>query len=570
MALTHLDKLPSYEEWKENNPVDARGIPLGQDELQLRAGYAHYLLQQAKSPPKGFETPNSDELGMVGNKVANFIADALEERTDEGVAKAFDEFYSVPAEEKAERIFREQVDGGVGGTAPPYILLSEAVNGHELRAQLDAQFFDPNEYFRITDKIDKISGPNKRKPTVRMDYVGGKAIFRSEADDQPDLWSVSEEERAYVDQFSDLVSQYSEKIWPDYKQLVHRRLGASVVEIPVTDPDTGDTGAGFIFADNVPEEEREASVDRAVREGLLDFRNKDHVLDVFANGLKLKNSDERLPVKSANYFEAQRMIGTALKEGSEHSRSMMLQLQNLVQQVVLSHSKAGGDVPSFVESGAGSFVPQTELVETDRKGFLAKIGSMGRAQEITNQNYEGAIKDFRSMFRGSSEHLSDEVIAKAFQTTAYRMASLNTLLPYHEAKMRFVSGSEKKREVDSATRIAQNIYTTEFGEKIIHPGLLVSKIDFEVLQENAEEFGTTKEALTIKRLAYLQSKYDYFLANIFNSTADIRNSWIAHVGKTTDGTQSELLEVSPGQWVGGEGDAEVLASWLDSETGRNY
>lgn len=94
-----------------------------------------------------------------------------------------------------------------------------------MRAQLDAQNFDSNKFFRIADKIDKISGPNKRKPSVRMDYIDGKAVFTSAADEQPELWTVTEEEQAYVDQFSDLVKQYAEKVWPDYKQLVHRQRG---------------------------------------------------------------------------------------------------------------------------------------------------------------------------------------------------------------------------------------------------------------------------------------------------------------------------------------------------------
>ena len=95
MALTHLDKLPSYEEWKENNPVDARGIPLGQDEVQLRAGYAHYVMQQAQNVPQGFEKPRPDELEMVGSKLANFIADAQEVRSKEEVQSAYDQFYSI-------------------------------------------------------------------------------------------------------------------------------------------------------------------------------------------------------------------------------------------------------------------------------------------------------------------------------------------------------------------------------------------------------------------------------------------------------------------------------------------
>lgn len=99
---------------------------------------------------------------------------------------------------------------------------------------------------------------------------------------------------------------------------------------------------------------------------------------------------------------------------------------------------------------------------------------------------------------------------------------------------------------------------------------MVSKLDFENLKETAEELGLTKDQLEARRLAYLGSKYDYFLTNIYNSTADIRNSWIAHVGKTSDSVQASLREVSPGQWVSDEGGAEVLASWLDSESGRNF
>ena len=557
MALTHLDKLPSYEEWKENNPVDARGIPLGQDEVQLRAGYAHYVMQQAQNVPQGFEKPRPDELEMVGSKLANFIADAQEVRSNEEVQKAYDQFYSIPVEEKSDRIFREQVDGGVGGTATPYILLSEAVNGNELRAQLDAQYFDSNKFFRIADKIDKISGPNKRKPSVEMNYIDGKAVFTSEADEQPELWTVTEEEQAYVDQFSDLVKQYAEKVWPDYKQLVHRQRGASVIEVPFTDPETQEVGSKFIFADNVPEDEREESVDRSIREGFIDYRARGYALDTLANGLQLENSDERRPVKTQNYLEAKRMISSALKKGGPHTGTMMFQLENLIQQVVLTHPKSGGYIPAFVKTPEGNFLAQTELVEA-------------KPDSLVNQNYAGAVEDFRQMFRGSSEHLSDEVIGKAFQSMAYQMAAANGMLPYHEAKMRAVRQDKKTLKKDSAKRVANNIYTTEFGEKIIHPGLLVSKLDFENLKETAEELGLTKDQLEARRLAYLGSKYDYFLTNIYNSTADIRNSWIAHVGKTSDSVQASLREVSPGQWVSDEGGAEVLASWLDSESGRNF
>ena len=557
MALTHLDKLPSYEEWKENNPVDPRGIPLGQDEVQLRAGYAHYFMQQAQNVPQGFEKPRPDELEMVGSKLANFIADAQEVRSKEAVQSAYDQLYSIPDEEKVDRIFREQVDGGVGGTAPPYILLREAVSGNELRAQLDAQNFDSNKFFRIADKIDKISGPNKQTPSVELNYIDGKAVFSSSADDFPELWTVTEEEQAYVDQFSDVVKQYAKKVWPDYKQLVHRQRGASVIEVPFTDPETQEVGSKFIFADNVPEDEREESVDRSIREGFIDYRARGYALDTLANGLQLENSDERRPVKTQNYLEVKRMISSALKKGGPHTGTMMSQLENLMQQVVLSHSKSGGDLPSFVTTPEGNFLAQTELVET-------------KGDTLVNQNYAGAVGDFRQMFKGSSEHLSDEVIGKAFQSMAYQMAAANTMLPYHESKMRAVRQGKKTLKKDSAKRVANNIYTTEFGEKIIHPGLLVSKLDFENLKENAEELGLTKDQLEARRLAYLGSKYDYFLTNIYNSTADIRNSWIAHVGKTSDSVQSSLREVSPGQWVSDEGGAEVLASWLDSESGRNF
>jgi len=557
MALTHLDKLPSYEEWKENNPVDPRGIPLGQDEVQLRAGYAHYFMQQAQNVPQGFEKPRPDELEMVGSKLANFIADAQEVRSKEAVQSAYDQLYSIPDEEKVDRIFREQVDGGVGGTAPPYILLREAVSGNELRAQLDAQNFDSNKFFRIADKIDKISGPNKQTPSVELNYIDGKAVFSSSADDFPELWTVTEEEQAYVDQFSDVVKQYAKKVWPDYKQLVHRQRGASVIEVPFTDPETQEVGSKFIFADNVPEDEREESVDRSIREGFIDYRARGYALDTLANGLQLENSDERRPVKTQNYLEVKRMISSALKKGGPHTGTMMSQLENLMQQVVLSHSKSGGDLPSFVTTPEGNFLAQTELVET-------------KGDTLVNQNYAGAVGDFRQMFKGSSEHLSDEVIGKAFQSMAYQMAAANTMLPYHESKMRAVWQGKKTLKKDSAKRVANNIYTTEFGEKIIHPGLLVSKLDFENLKENAEELGLTKDQLEARRLAYLGSKYDYFLTNIYNSTADIRNSWIAHVGKTSDSVQASLREVSPGQWVSDEGGAEVLASWLDSESGRNF
>ena len=359
-----------------------------------------------------------------------------------------------------DRIFRAQVDGGVGGTAPPYILLREAVSGNELRAQLDAQNFDSNKFFRIADKIDKISGPNKQTPSVELNYIDGKAVFSSSADDFPELWTVTEEEQAYVDQFSDVVKQYAKKVWPDYKQLVHRQRGASVIEVPFTDPETQEVGSKFIFADNVPEDEREESVDRSIREGFIDYRARGYALDTLANGLQLENSDERRPVKTQNYLEVKRMISSALKKGGPHTGTMMSQLENLMQQVVLSHSKSGGDLPSFVTTPEGNFLAQTELVET-------------KGDTLVNQNYAGAVGDFRQMFKGSSEHLSDEVIGKAFQSMAYQMAAANTMLPYHESKMRAVRQGKKTLKKDSAKRVANNIYTTEFGEKIIHPGLLL-------------------------------------------------------------------------------------------------
>lgn len=72
--------------------------------------------------PQGFEKPRPDELEMVGSKLANFIADAQEVRSKEEVQSAYDQFYSIPVEEKSDRIFREQVDGESGDCNAVYSL----------------------------------------------------------------------------------------------------------------------------------------------------------------------------------------------------------------------------------------------------------------------------------------------------------------------------------------------------------------------------------------------------------------------------------------------------------------
>lgn len=580
MALTELDKLLPYEEWKMSNPVDYRGLPLATNKMEerlLRAAYADYVRT-------GTPQANIDERSMLNDLANSSIARVLEDETEEGLIKgvqtAYDDYYAVSTDEKVQRIFNEAYDGGVRGSAPAFNFLSEtgemAIN---LRQQLSD--FNKTKYNDIKDKIDKISGPNKRKPTTKLNYVDGKAVFRSEADDFPELWTVTEEEQAYVDRFTPLMSAYAEEMWPEFKKLMQKQLGAAVIQVPFTDPDTGESRANFLFADDIPDDRKEEALNISVREGLIDPRFKDFAADALDKG-RLLEGDKRRSLKEGNYYQARQMIFTALRQsdveesGGPQSK-MSGQLSNLMKQVSLTHTEAGeSDVVPFVTTPQGSFLGQTELVKNKRG-------------ELVNQDFTAAIEVFRDIYEGSASHLSDEVIGQALQSTAYEMAAGASLMPYHAAKTRLLRQDEKALSKDSASRIANNIYTTEFGEKIIHPQLYVVKKDFETLLEKAEELGTTKESLRLKRLNYLDSNYDSFIETIKNSTADIRDSWNEHVTKAVDSLPlyktPESGEVGPPELLDKSSltpdmlrdssnvqpfRLETMASWLDTESGRNW
>ena len=558
MALTELDKLLPYEEWKMSNPVDYRGLPLATNKMEerlLRAAYADYVRT-------GTPQANIDERSMLNDLANSSIARVLEDETEEGLIKgvqtAYDDYYAVSTDEKVQRIFNETYDGGVRGSAPALNFLSEtgemAIN---LRQQLSD--FNKTKYNNIKDKIDKISGPNKRKPTVRpMQDAEGNMTFRSEADDFPELWTVTEEEQAYVDRFTPLISAYAEEMWPEFKKLMQKQLGAAVIQVPFTDPDTGESRANFLFADDIPDDRKEEALNISVREGLIDPRFKDFAADALDKG-RLLEGDKRRSLKEGNYYQARQMIFTALRQsdvekfGGPQSK-MSGQLSNLMKQVSLTHTEAGeSDVVPFVTTPQGSFLGQTELVKNKRG-------------ELVNQDFTAAIEVFRDIYEGSASHLSDEVIGQALQSTAYEMAAGASLMPYHAAKTRLLRQDEKALSKDSASRIANNIYTTEFGEKIIHPQLYVVKKDFETLLEKAEELGTTKESLRLKRLNYLDSNYDSFIETIKNSTADIRDSWNEHVTKAVDSLPlyktPESGEVGPPELL----DLSDLKQWQAGST----
>ena len=601
MALTpaFLKSLPSYSEWKEDNPVDRLGRPIRADnEFNLRKGYADFV---EKSTPQA--TP--DQRAMLREKDLKHLAESPEIESEEEFLAALKRYNAISTREKTERIFRDTVDGGVRGDAPAYYFLGDALNGQATRQQLEADEFDATEFLRISDKMEDIASGRGNKPQIDKrprhielgisleEYYKNPQLqritFTSPAERDPEAFTISETEQAYYDRFAEMVGQYSEEVWPDYKKLVQRQVGAVAIDVPRINPVTKETENMFVLMDDVPDDQHEAAVEKSIQAGLLHPDFKENAL----KALKAKDKDGNLEVDVRNYYEALQKIQSAANiadtpvEGESRLRGLPLavvdpesvqhnfkdSLRRLSRQAALSHSKHGGVKRPFVRSPKGQILPQTELIEG--KATLFKPG------ELLQQDYKNLLDQFRGAYRGSVEHLSDEVVLKALQDTVYNMAVSSGLMPFHEGKKKLPKlegavGAAIKgvaypfvSERDVGSRLAGNIYTTEYGARLVHPRLLVAKNDFAALKRNAEKLGTTEDKLELERLTYLENNYDRFLDDIFNSTADIRNSWITHVGKEASAPFSldreEAEKVAKGRI-----DVEILANWLDTEKGTNW
>ena len=624
MASTQLDNeqldWPSYEDWKADNPTNHRGQSIrGADEAILRIAYIAFVENKTSNASSELRAQIKEEAGKL-------IVTAPGIESAEDYNKLYERYVSIPTEEKVRRVWGGGSQFGIhntGYTIPkhvwkdpftgevhhPYTRPERTVGGdlvgggHYIEGQdtfdqLKAQGFNPEKFFNISDKIrtieaeveatitedERLRSQSRVIPGGHTGPGGTEPLSRASLYDQTrQSVGLSEEERVYHDQYAWMVDQYAEDVWPEYKRDTQAETGAAVIDIPFLDPSTNELGIKLIPMDGIPEDQRAEGVDKSIREGMLDPRLRERALALL-NDVNNEGLDEEwhnIPTASKmNYAEASQRIAVLLgsPEGVAFSDFKKL-FGALVDEVSLSHTKSGGSrAPlSFfrVYSGEaearaqGRVQPQTEYVENEEG-------------ELVRQDYTYLLREFREAYShqkyrshpspelrqeanlsSSADHLSDEAVLRALQSTAYRTAVGNMIMPFHEGGRKWWEISAT--ELPAEQRLADNVYTSFLGEKLIHPKMLVAKKDFTSLKENAEALGLTEDNLELQRLTYLDRNFNSIVDTIYNSTADIRSSWITHIGKATSTKGDEAKKAAAGRV-----DVELLAEWLDTESGKNF
>ena len=510
MALTQLNQLLSYDEWKEQSPVNHRGLAiLPDDDLELRFGYNDYV---NKSYETGLESGkwqpfSPEENKYLKQKQYEFVSKHPSITSPESYIDALNKNYEVKYEEKLGKLLA----GDKYKTLPTF--------DGDYRSRLNEFGFDPVEYLRVF---------NKRAES-------GEAELTSS-------------EQATLDTHTPELERYVDAAWPTFSREALANGDAGII---TTTNEKGQTY--FLSRDDIPQEERQRVVDQSVAQGFIKpFNRKDALL-------WLDSEDKKSGVPAAtrsNYTRALIDIGALADVNPEFSK----ELNRMIREIIsVTHRALPTDkytpqeiaVPEFVVERVGvsaleglSVTDRLLLEEEDptqeiaTKPFTKPVRvkpddpeayEFPGVFEDHSYDYSKLLDTFNAAYEGQ-QFYSDEVKLRALQYIATHGA--------------FSSGGAKftfDKDVD--LKRTKNTVSAGYGDEILHGNLFLSNKDFSHLLKTKPK-GYTEEGLKKARDAYFinnEVRIDEIL-----SESDLRSDWITYStgggSKNPDGTEKKYFE----------------------------
>ena len=525
-SVNELKAAVPFREWKNNNPVDHRNKPIDlEDDFALRFAYKNYL--------DGFINTIQSPLQKKGAvKSANrFLVEGFtsQEDLDEAIRRVSEVPY---AEQEAELLenfleLRRNASGaGVmyrGDTGQTL----ETASPEDIFNDFDERGFSHLRFNELREKQARIE-------ILKPNAAGEQEVLR-------------EDELEYLERFEDSVRSLVKSSQGDR---LRTKLSDGILNVAIVD--------GALVTRDIAKEDIDAEVNRSIRAGAINPTLKEQVTDLLQNPRKLS-------IERQNTEEAERLIRSAPEESLLYGT-----LTAQIRQLRFSHLKPNdGQLHEFLTED-GVPTGQTKAVK-------------GQYNEFVSDNYRDFLEDFRKLYplRG---HISDAEILNAARSVASGVAIENGVFNFHEKRSILFSG-KKTRAEQSAERVKQNVYKDPVtGQTYIHPQLLVAKADFDNLVESKElvfqdvdedgdrifvnldgkedsEGRTQKDRLLATRKKTLDRMYDNMVDSIYDSTADIRNSWLDHISTT---------DLADARYKTDKSRGEILGEWLDTENGKNF
>ena len=514
--MNELKAAVPFREWKNNNPVDHRNKPIDlEDDFALRFAYKNYL--------DGFINTIQSPLQKKGavESANRFLVKGFtsQEDLDEAIRRVSEVPY---AEQEAEVL----------------------ENYLELRKNASSTYEDGDSAGELFNALDSMEFGHLyfnelREKQARIETLKPNAAGEQEVLTEPEL--------EYLEKFENPVRLLVESSQEDR---LRTKLSDGILNVAIVD--------GALVTRDIAKEDIDAEVDRSIRAGAINPTLREQVTDLLQNPRKLS-------IERQNTEEAERLIRSAPEESLLYGT-----LTAQIRQLRFSHLKPNdGQLHEFLTED-GVPTGQTKAVK-------------GQYNEFVSDNYADFLQDFRKLYplRG---HISDAEILNAARSVASGVAIENGVFNFHEKKSILFSG-KKTRAEQSAERVKQNVYKDPVtGQTYIHPQLLVAKADFDNLVESKElvfqdvdedgdrifvnldgkedsEGRTQKDRLLATRKKTLDRMYDNMVDSIYDSTADIRNSWLDHISTTDLADERYKTDKSRG---------EILGEWLDTENGKNF
>jgi len=515
-SVNELKAAVPFREWKNNNPVDHRNKPIDlEDDFALRFAYKNYL--------DGFINTIQSPLQKKGavESANRFLVKGFtsQEDLDEAIRRVSEVPY---AEQEAEVL----------------------ENYLELRKNASSTYEDGDSAGELFNALDSMEFGHLyfnelREKQARIETLKPNAAGEQEVLTEPEL--------EYLEKFENPVRLLVESSQEDR---LRTKLSDGILNVAIVN--------GALVTRDIPKEDINAEVDRSIRAGAINPTLRGQVTDLLQNPRKLS-------IERQNTEEAERLIRSAPRESLLYDT-----LTSQIRRLRFSHLKpTDGQLHEFLTED-GVPTGKTKPVK-------------GQYNEFVSDNYKNFLEDFRKLYplRG---HVSDAEILNAARSVASGVAIENGVFNFHEKRSILFSG-KKTRAEQSAERVKQNVYKDPVtGQTYIHPQLLVAKADFDNLVESKElvfqdvdedgdrifvnldgkedsEGRTQKDRLLATRKKTLDRMYDNMVDSIYDSTADIRNSWLDHISTTELGDERYKTDKSRG---------EILGEWLDTENGKNF
>ena len=530
MSLNKFEKEGlSYEEWKKSRPLNHRANTVNlEDEFASKFAYADYMRSFIR------DEPNSTKKEAALKSVTEFLQSDF--RPPAGSEDEVVQFAQSQYDAELKRVSEIPYVEKEGEFLENYFYIKDSSLASTEFDRLEQMGFNPSRYAFAIEKKRRIENNPPKYPYSKVEKL-------------------TDEEEQTIKNFDPLVKPLVEATRDDVL-----RRGIKIGESSLAVLSDGTIQSKSIAPENLKEE-----VDKAIRYGYADPQLRDILLSRLSNPEKISKLNK--DAASNFIFSAFKKTVADENAGERLNSSQNFLTKNLglmAQAVAASHHKpAKGEFIPFVTVD-GQVTPFTE-------------SRQGKFDRATIQNYKVVLENFRRAYPDVAAHLSDEEVLTSMRTIAYTTALEQGIMPFHQGKKNIIADDPAERSLE---RLENNIYKDP-ATKIthIHPELFISGRDFNNLLErkdlhfvvDGEEDGTSvvenvvgedlKKILTQERKNYLDAIFERVQEDIYDSTADIRNSWTRHIQNTyiVDRTKDNIRSRG-----------EILGDWLDTESGRNF